>query len=292
MQAVADQAAHIDANSLDKRLPVAGLAAELRPICQCINELIERVEAGFKRERQFTANVAHELRTPIAELRTMAEVAVQRASRTGAAPEQDDRDALDIALQMEGIVTTLLALARCQAGTEVANPGRVDLGEVVSGSWRKFALAADARRLRLAIETPAGMTIVTDRGLLSAMLDNVVFNATEYTPRGGDVRCQFNRAGDGVTLTIANATAGLSPEDLPHLCEPFWRKDAARSASSHSGLGLALVDAYAKLLNIELKLDLSPDKRFSVALTFPVASRPTRRDRHDADAEPSRASFS
>jgi len=289
VQAVADQAAHIDATSLDKRLPVAGLADELRPICQCINELLARVEAGFKRERQFTANVAHELRTPIAELRTMAEVAVQRTSRSGTAPAQNDLDALDIALQMEGIVTTLLALARCHAGTEVVSPSPVDLGEAVASSWRKFARGADARGLSPAIDAPPGTIVVTDRALLAAMLDNVISNAIEYAPRGGDVRCAVARTDDQATLTIANATVGLSAEDLPHLCEPFWRKDAARSASSHSGLGLALVDAYAKLLNIELKLYFSPDTRFSVSLTFlrgsdpPSTTRATTRTRLTPD---------
>ena len=78
-----DTIGHIDASTLDRRLPLYGLATELRPICQCINELLDRVEAGFKRERQFNANVAHELRTPIAELRTLAEVAINRAKRNG-----------------------------------------------------------------------------------------------------------------------------------------------------------------------------------------------------------------
>ena len=288
VQAVADQAAHIDATSLDKRLPVAGLAAELRPICQCINELIERVEAGFKRERQFAANVAHELRTPIAELRTMAEVTLQRTSRSGAPADRKDLDALDIALQMEAIVTTLLALARCQAGTQFAAPGPVDLGDVVNTSWRKFARGADAQGVRAAIDAPAGTMIVTDRGLFSAMLDNLLSNAIEYTRRGGDMRCEVSRADERVTLTISNTTVALSAEDLAHVCEPFWRKDAARSPSSHSGLGLALVDAYAKLLDIALKLDLSSDNRFSVSLTFPVApdqsdAPPTMRSRAAAD---------
>ena len=274
VQIVADEAGHIDANSLDRRLPVDGLAIELRPICQCINELLDRVEAGFKRERQFTANVAHELRTPIAELRAMAEVALQRSSLHGTSPAQNDTDALDIALQMEAIVTTLLALARCHAGTEVAQPSRVDLGEAVAASWRKFARRAESRGLRASVDTSAGTMVQTDRGLLAPVFDNLFSNAVEYTPRGGDVRCSFARAGDRITLTVANATAGLGAEDLPRLCEPFWRKDAARCASSHSGLGLALVEAYAKLLGIELKLGLSADNEISVALIFPVASDP------------------
>jgi two-component system sensor histidine kinase QseC len=268
VQAVADEAAHIDATSLDRRLPVAGLADELRPICQCINDLLTRVEAGFKRERQFTANVAHELRTPIAELRAMAEVALQRSSMHGTPPDQKDIDALDIALQMEAIVTTLLSLARCHAGTLVAQPVQVDLGELVNASWRKVARSAELRGLKADITLPPHATITADRSLLAAMLDNLFANAVDYAPRGCAVRCDLTRTSDRVTLRIANSAAGLTAADVARMCEPFWRKDGVRTSSTHSGLGLALVEAYAKLLNVTLDLRLAPDDLLVVSLTF------------------------
>jgi signal transduction histidine kinase len=290
VQDVAQRAAQIDAASIDKRLPVDGLAAELRPISQCINELLDRVEAGFKRERQFTSSVAHELRTPIAELRALAEVGIQRAAQRGVAPEPQYRDALDIAMQMQSIVTSLLALARCHSNSQIVSPQPIDLGELIAGCWRKHAPAADPRGLRTETQLAAGAVIANDRALLSAMLENVFSNAIEYTPRGGTITCRLDRRAGQAMLEISNNCTTLEPADLPRMCEPFWRKDTARSSSTHSGLGMAMVDAYAKLLGIGMKLRLKAYGVFVVSLSFETCAEVPDSDAKPAPGAPVHAS--
>jgi two-component system sensor histidine kinase QseC len=277
VQAVATQAGRIDATTLDRRLPLHGLAPELQPICQCINELLERVEAGFKRERQFTANVAHELRTPIAELRTLAEVAINRAKRGGAEPDVAYRDALDIARQMESTVTALLALARCTGGTQTMNRTIVDVSEIVQGAWRRFAAGAELRGLSATCDVPAGVLGLTDRALVAAVIENLLSNAVEYAPRGGMLRCRMERSGGRVVFSVTNTATGLTADDVARMCEPFWRKDDARSSSvcAHAGLGLALVEAYTRLLDIDLKLRLESGNLFIATIALPAAAPPT-----------------
>jgi two-component system sensor histidine kinase QseC len=277
VQAVATQAGRIDATTLDRRLPLHGLAPELRPICQCINELLERVEAGFKRERQFTANVAHELRTPIAELRALAEVAINRAKRGGAEPDVTYRDALDIARQMESTVTALLALARCTGGTQTASRTIVDVSEIVQGAWRRFAAGAEARGLSATCDVPAGVLGLTDRALFAAVVENLLSNAVEYAPRGGMLRCRMERSGGRVVFSVTNTATDLTADDVARMCEPFWRKDDARSSSvsAHAGLGLALVEAYTRLLDIDLKLRLEPGNLFVTTIALPAAAPAT-----------------
>ena len=274
VQTVATRTASIDAQSLSTRLPVEGLATELRPICECINDLLGRVESGFSRERQFNANVAHELRTPIAELRALAEVCIEESRMSSTPPHHSHLDALDIALHMEAIVAALLSLARCQAGTQVVSSAPIDLPDLVRASWRKYADTAAKRELHVDFELPPGLAVVSDRSLLGAVLDNIFSNATQYSVRGGSVSCTLHRTAARVSLVVANTAADLTPEDLSKICEPFWRKDASRAASSHSGLGLALVDAYTRLLGIGFAIHLAPDHQLVTTLMFEAVDQP------------------
>ncbi len=134
LQRVAAEAARIDPQALDFRFSLAGLPAELQPICLRLNDSLERLQKAFARERRFTADVAHELRTPIAELRSLANVAVKwdgdRETSLGYF-----KDALDVAQQMERIVTTLLSLARCQSGTMTVVRESVNVGDLIRDAW-------------------------------------------------------------------------------------------------------------------------------------------------------------
>ena len=104
--------------------------------------------------------------------------------------------------------------------------------------------------------------------MLRAIVDNLMSNAVDYTPRGGSITSRLDNTGDGngIELSITNTNDSLTISDLPHLFEPFWRKDAARSDGTHSGLGLALVALYAKLLGARLETDLTTSGAFRVAL--------------------------
>ncbi len=113
LDTLAEQASRIDADSLATRFPITGLPGELRPIADRLNALLSRLERSFDRERQFSADVAHELRTPIAELRAGAELALKLAD---ARRSDADRETLAIAAQMEGVVVRLLALLRSDRG--------------------------------------------------------------------------------------------------------------------------------------------------------------------------------
>jgi signal transduction histidine kinase len=265
---VADQALHIDARTLDVRFPESGMPEELAVICARLNQLLERLEVSFTRERRFASDVAHELRTPIAELRTAAQVALKW-------PEGDEalllplREALEIALQMDRVVSNLLALARCEAGAQEVAVDIVDLSLAARDSWRPFAAQAASRRLNVMLDTQV-TPAPTDRSLLGQVLSNVFSNAVQYTPAGGDIVCTFGRRGEQVALTVSNHTEGLTADDLPHLFEPFWRKDLARSDRDHAGLGLSLVSAIAERLGIEVAAALPEPDRFALTLLFPT----------------------
>jgi two-component system sensor histidine kinase QseC len=281
LEQVAERAAGIDAGSLNVRFPTDGLPSELRPICQRLNESLERLEGAFKRERRFTADVAHELRTPIAELRALADVALKWPGN----PETSAayfKDAQEIAQQMETIVTTLLALARCQSGSTRVSYREVVLSNVVQEGWNGHAVAAVNRGLTVTFHISPSLVVETDRSMLFSMVANLLSNAVEYTPRGGSIECRAEVSGSEAWLAVSNNTDSLEPDDLPHVFEPFWRKDPARTDSSHSGLGLTLVAAYAEILGGRVEATLR-ERTLSIAVALPYRTRGS-----DCSAWPSR----
>jgi signal transduction histidine kinase len=270
LEGLAVQAAAIDARRLDARFTAPGLPAELEPVAARLDDLLDRLSASFERERRFSADVAHELRTPLAELRTIAAVFPATAS-----PVEEATAALcDVdasAAQMEHIVTTLLALARCDGGRQPINRVPVDMDRALADAWPLLEKAAQGKRLVVDFELrPAPPTVETDPILLASILGNLLSNAVEYTPEGGRVRATFTTSGDRVLLRLTNSQQTLVPRDLPRLFDPFWRKDQARTGGIHTGLGLALVAALARVLDGEVTVTLPAPDLVSFALALPL----------------------
>jgi two-component system sensor histidine kinase QseC len=267
LRQIATAVERIHADSLDDRLAPDLMPAELAPICNRLNDLLSRLHDAFVRERRFSSDVAHELRTPIAELRSMAEVAL-RWPTDGAGNARNFNEALDIARQMESVVTALLTIARCEAGTEAIQSSTFLLSDLIKEAWTPHQAQAAAKGLTSEWQIEGNAAISTDRMMLKHILSNLFSNAVNYSPAGSSIACSVDPKDDAACITISNATDQLTPEDLPSLFDPFWRKDAARSDASHSGLGLAIVSSYAKLLGITLQAALS-DGRFGVTLNLP-----------------------
>lgn len=253
---LSDRVASIEASSLSERFPADAMPAELKPVCGRLNDLLARLEQSFQRERRFSANVAHELRTPIAELRSMAEVAL-KYPEDEAADARTIREALAIAIQMQTLVETLLRVGRCQSGRECVRRESVPLSKLVEEVWRPLETPARNKGLVVSNELPSDTVIDTDPGLFRTIVQNLLSNAVEYAPAGGRVGIGWIRTNGGFEVKVDNTCESLTPDDLSHLTEPFWRKDAARTNSSHAGLGLTLASECARLLSMELSADLS-----------------------------------
>ena len=269
---LADEAARIDASSLSVRFPVDGLPGELTPITARLNELLGRLEDSFERERRFSSDVAHEFRTPVAELRGLAELAIKLPDTRAA---NADHETLAIALQLEAMLKHLLALARGERGELPVDLQQVAMAPLLEDVCGLFQDKAAARRLDMKCRVDGAARADTDPMLLRPILINLIENAVDYTPCGGSVEVDAGVVENRLTVRVVNAVENLDERDLPHLFERFWRKDAARSPDGHTGLGLALARVFAQSIGCELTACFDGPSRLAMTLTQ-ITPSPTR----------------
>ncbi|MFD0892756.1 sensor histidine kinase N-terminal domain-containing protein [Luteolibacter ambystomatis] len=245
----------VTASSLATRFPVEPLPAELQPIAGRLNELLERLAAVFEREKSFTANVAHELRTPLAELRALAEVNLMAPPETADEQAAGWQEVRTVSGRMESLALRLLELARSEEPGRLVRREPVGIPALVDVVWQRHAAAAGGRGITCQREIPAGLVWESDPVLLDLIFTNLIGNAVHHALVDSMVRI----TADALSIRFANAAPGLTAVDLPNLFERFWKKDAARSDGRRHGLGLALARETAGLLGGTLEARLTGD---------------------------------
>lgn len=237
---LAAQMREIDVTQLHRRLPAESVPDELKPVAGKVNEMLARLEEGFARERRFTSHAAHELRTPLAELKVMVELIEQW-------PDEFNRDhareMLRVIAESEVLLQALSMLSRTEAGGEVAMPETFPLGPAVKELVDKAQVIGNERRITFQTSVE-GENVSTAPVLWLAILQNLLSNAAAYAREGTCVEVQASPG----QLAVSNEVDNLTAEDLPHLTERFWRKSESRSDRNHSGLGLSIVSACAAQL--------------------------------------------
>jgi signal transduction histidine kinase len=259
----------LDAASLGTRVDVPDPPAEIGMVVRQINALLSRLDAAFRRERRLSSDIAHELRTPIAELRNLCEVGA-RWPDDRAAVRAFFGDAHAIALSMERIVVQLIALARYDEGREAILTAPVRVADVVEAAWKPLAPAAEQRSLELRQEIAPDLWFDTDPDKFPLIVANILSNAVAYGAPGSRIVCTSEETAGRASVSFENRAENLEPSDLAVMFDRFWRKEDARTGEGHAGLGLSLVRAMADLLRIEITTHLAPDRTFRITLLAPV----------------------
>ena len=261
---ISDETRTIGATNLSYRFEIESMPGEVVPVCRCLNDLLDRLEGAFARERRFTGDAAHELRTPIAELRTLAEVGLAEAKDSYPAMVGHFQDALDVARQLESLVTALLALARCESDRGEVEMRAVDLARLLREAWQSLVSKNAVPGLRLKLDVPEEVTVCANPEMLKTMVVNLLSNALSYTTENGGVTISVSHSRGSWLVRVANTCNQLESSDIPHVFEPFWRKEAGRCDKEHSGLGLALVASLARLMAIPLRAELTSENVFVI----------------------------
>jgi two-component system, OmpR family, heavy metal sensor histidine kinase CusS len=245
VRAIARQAQSITAQRLDTRLDASAAPQELQMLAQAFNAMLDRLHASFQRLSQFSADLAHDLRTPINNLMVQTQVALSQPRCV------DDYQAL-LASNVEEyerlarMVESMLFLARADHSQIVIDRQVLDTQSELQRIADYFEGIADDSGVRLAVN--AGDTVVADAILFRRAVSNLVANAIRYTPRNGLIELAASRRGGAVAVTVTNPGAGIDSAYIPQLFDRFYRADAARSDSASSaGLGLSIVQSIMAL---------------------------------------------
>ncbi len=226
-------------------LQAVDVPAEVWPLVDELNKLFGRIEQVRERERRFTADAAHELRTPLAALRTQAQLA--RSARSEALRDEALGGILLGTDRATRLVEQLLTLARLESGQAGAKARSCELRKIVRNEIADAAPRAIARQIEIdfADEAEAATTVAGHPDLLAVLVRNLIDNAVRYTPQGGCLRVAVAAAEGAVRLTVTNSGARLAAEDLAHLGERFFRVPG--NAETGSGIGLSIVLRIAEL---------------------------------------------
>lgn len=266
---LAERIAAIRTDQAALRLGDLPLPSELAPVRARLDELLDRLQATLQRERAFTADAAHELRTPLAGLRTTLEVALSR-ERAAADYRHALDESLDISTQMQALVDNLLALARVEAGQVRVEREPTDLAALIEQCWSAVAARAQARNLRRTITIDGVGSVALDRAKLRLVLSNLLENAVSYADAGGDLAITASSDAGFLRLTCDNSGCPLPAGDASKVFDRFWRGDAARSAAGvHCGLGLALCRTLIEVQGGTIEASIS-EGRFRLTIRLPL----------------------
>ncbi|MCD0503945.1 heavy metal sensor histidine kinase [Bordetella petrii] len=238
-------AARIRPDNLALRLPEDGIDLELRDLVRAFNDMLARVQAAYQQMEGFNADVAHELRTPLATLISGTEIALSSPR-----PVAELRDALESNLEelqgLKALINDMLFLARADGGELAGDLRHVQVRQEIEQVVEYYEAALDEAGVALDIAGDAQAQ--ANPRLLRRAIANLVSNAIEATPRGGRIQVRGAQAGQMIEISVINPGAPIAADALPRIFDRFYRADHARSSRSEGhGLGLAIVSAIARM---------------------------------------------
>jgi heavy metal sensor kinase len=238
---IARAAQSISEHELSKRLPIPQTGDELQSLSETLNEMFGRLESAFKRVTQFTADASHELTTPIALMRTRTEVALRKPRSEGEYKETIVRIHQELE-RTSALIESLMTLARADSGSEALQVAPTDLNEVLQEIFEPARLLAEGKSIRYEqrlAETP--LRVSGNAPSLRRLFLILIDNAVKYTHREGSISVVLSSSSGTAITEIRDTGVGISPADIPHIFERFYRADESRSRESGgTGLGLSI----------------------------------------------------
>jgi two-component system, OmpR family, heavy metal sensor histidine kinase CusS len=267
LKLMADKAAEISPNHMSTRLDVARAPTELQSLAASFNEMLDRLEHGYERLVQFSADLAHELRTPIGVLigETQVALAHERSVAEYRGVLESNLEELD---RLSRIAQNILFLAQADHGRQPIDRGRIDIRRELEAIAEYFEGLADERGITFEIDAEGEM--IANAIMCQRAIGNIVINAVRYADAGTVVRMRGHADATGAHIVIGNRGPRMERGELARLFDRFYRGDAARSEfTESSGLGLSIVKAIMRLHGGSVSADYTADGWIEFALRFP-----------------------
>jgi signal transduction histidine kinase len=273
----------IGKDNLSERIELSDAPPELTVVALRLNELLDRLQSTMTRERRFTADVAHELRTPLAGIAVLLDVCATRPRTTDEYERTLDK-CQRIVRGMHAMVESLLTIARADAGQLPVSLSAVPLAALVNDCWPAFETAAAAKDLRATFDIDPELIAHSDPEKLRMVLNNLLDNAVSHANTGGQLRIEARAlAPTSVELRISNSGSILNDVQAARVFDRFWQGDPARRHTGvHCGLGLSLCRELIAILSGEISVTSQVGGAFTVRVVLPRADRPSASEPHDS----------
>jgi two-component system, OmpR family, sensor kinase len=214
---------------------------EVQTLTHAFNSMLARVQSSQRSQKDFVANVSHEMKTPLTAIQGFAQAILDGTADTPEARNRAAQIIYDESTRMHRMSLDLLELVRLEAGTADLDRSPVDLVALLQGVVEKFSIRAQNAGVELAMDVPDDLpSIIADGDRLAQVFTNLVDNALKFTPAPGRVRLSAKKAGDGIELSVADTGMGVTRDALPRLFDRFYQADPARAGGKNHGAGLGL----------------------------------------------------
>jgi len=272
VEAVTEAAGHIAGGHYAERVAAAGHGREIDQLVSTFNAMADQVQTVMQEMRQVNDHIAHDLRSPLARIRGLAEAAAldetlgeEAVELAGGVVEECDH--------LIGIINTMLDIAETEAGVQRLQLETVDLGRIAAQAVELFAGVADDKGIELVYRAASPRTLRADRRRLQRALANLVDNAIKYTPAGGKVDVSVESDEASTRIAVQDTGAGIPAEARPHLFERFYRGDQSRQLPGN-GLGLSLALAVARAHGGDILVESQPRAGSRFILVLPLDQGP------------------
>jgi heavy metal sensor kinase len=260
----------ITAEDFKRRLPVRNPNDELGRLAGVFNVTLDRLENSFVTLGRFVADASHELRTPLTTLRSVGEVGLKR-SRPAEEYREIIASMLEEAQRLQILVQRLLELARAEGGQEKVHHRPVRLDQLVAECVAELGILAEDKRQRIGLDT-AECTMVTDPVIFRQALKNLIDNAIKYSPIGARIDVSLKLNGGRAVVMVTDEGPGIDAEHRPYITDRFFRTESSRDRTKGGfGLGLALANAYMRVLGGTLEFQPAEPHGCRFCLILPVA---------------------
>jgi len=273
VEEIATTARHISSTNLRERIQPQGYPLELASLADTFNKMLDRLEESFERISRFSADMAHDLRTPVNNIRGEAEVALARA-RTVDEYRDVLGSCLEEAVRLSDLISDLLFLARAESPLTHLHRERVNVAELLDGVRQYYEASAEDGGISLTTAVaPEPVIAELDRTLVQRAVGNLVSNAVAHTPSGGAIVLGSGVEASTVRIEVSDTGEGIPPEALPKVFDRFYRVDASRSQQSGgTGLGLSIVQSIILLHGGDVEIASQLGLGTRVTLRIPVSS--------------------
>ncbi|MGD9250545.1 MAG: HAMP domain-containing sensor histidine kinase [Desulfobacterales bacterium] len=266
LAAVSRTAENIAGGNYAHRVAVKGNLAEIDRLAATFNRMLDRILGLMSSMRDINDSIAHDLRSPLARIRGIAEMTL-----TEDKPLADFKEMASSTIEdcdeLISLINTMLDITETEAGVARAESETFDIVRVLSEACELFRPLADEKQIVLVSTLPTTQRIIGDRKRMQRVITNLLENAIKYTNTGGTVSVAVETRGQGIAISVADSGMGIPAADLPHIYDRFFRGDKSRPQGGF-GLGLSLAKAYTESMNGRIDVHSTVDKGSVFTLSF------------------------